>query len=90
MQLSNFQHEHSLIFKCLFVLLFLSELSILEDNSELQNILSEIQMPTMKYGTLKVAGYGETCLKISCSMFEDVRFQFWTQCIDIITERVQK
>uniref|UniRef100_A0A8C2WX48 Fibroblast activation protein, alpha n=1 Tax=Cyclopterus lumpus TaxID=8103 RepID=A0A8C2WX48_CYCLU len=33
------------------------ELSILEDNNELQNILSEFQMPTMRYGTLKVAGY---------------------------------
>uniref|UniRef100_A0A8C2WN83 Fibroblast activation protein, alpha n=1 Tax=Cyclopterus lumpus TaxID=8103 RepID=A0A8C2WN83_CYCLU len=34
-----------------------AELSILEDNNELQNILSEFQMPTMRYGTLKVAGY---------------------------------
>ncbi|XP_068429138.1 dipeptidyl peptidase 4 [Clinocottus analis] len=34
-----------------------AELSILEENTELQNILSEFQMPTMKHGTLKVAGY---------------------------------
>uniref|UniRef100_A0A3Q1GWZ0 Fibroblast activation protein, alpha n=1 Tax=Acanthochromis polyacanthus TaxID=80966 RepID=A0A3Q1GWZ0_9TELE len=29
----------------------------LEDNKDLQNILSEFQMPTMQYGTLKVAGF---------------------------------
>uniref|UniRef100_A0A4W6FXS0 Fibroblast activation protein, alpha n=1 Tax=Lates calcarifer TaxID=8187 RepID=A0A4W6FXS0_LATCA len=34
-----------------------SELSILEDNKELENILSEFQMPKMQYGTLKVAGF---------------------------------
>uniref|UniRef100_A0A7N8WIN1 Fibroblast activation protein, alpha n=1 Tax=Mastacembelus armatus TaxID=205130 RepID=A0A7N8WIN1_9TELE len=33
------------------------ELSILEDNSALENILSEFQMPTMQYGTLRVAGF---------------------------------
>lgn len=37
-----------------------SVLSILEDNKELENILTEFQMPTMQYGTLKVAGFGET------------------------------
>lgn len=35
------------------------ELSILEDNKDLENILSEFQMPTMKYGTVKIAGFGE-------------------------------
>ncbi|XP_037344577.2 dipeptidyl peptidase 4 [Pungitius pungitius] len=34
-----------------------SELSILEENKELENILSEFQMPTMQYGTLKIAGH---------------------------------
>uniref|UniRef100_A0A8C9ZJE2 Fibroblast activation protein, alpha n=1 Tax=Sander lucioperca TaxID=283035 RepID=A0A8C9ZJE2_SANLU len=34
-----------------------AELAVLEDNKELENILSEFQMPTMQYGTLKVAGY---------------------------------
>ncbi|XP_040056602.2 dipeptidyl peptidase 4 isoform X1 [Gasterosteus aculeatus] len=34
-----------------------SELSILEENKQLENILSEFQMPTMQYGTLKIAGY---------------------------------
>ncbi|KAM9851207.1 dipeptidyl peptidase 4 [Aulostomus maculatus] len=34
-----------------------AQLSILEDNSELENILSEFQMPTMQYGTFKVAGF---------------------------------
>lgn len=34
-----------------------AELSILEENTELQNMLSEFQMPTMQHGTLKVAGY---------------------------------
>ncbi|XP_074550869.1 dipeptidyl peptidase 4 [Halichoeres trimaculatus] len=33
------------------------ELAVLEDNKELQNILSEFQMPTVKYGTLKIAGF---------------------------------
>uniref|UniRef100_A0A3Q1GUT4 Fibroblast activation protein, alpha n=1 Tax=Acanthochromis polyacanthus TaxID=80966 RepID=A0A3Q1GUT4_9TELE len=36
---------------------FFSELAVLEDNKDLQNILSEFQMPTMQYGTLKVAGF---------------------------------
>uniref|UniRef100_A0A7N9ATH9 Fibroblast activation protein, alpha n=1 Tax=Mastacembelus armatus TaxID=205130 RepID=A0A7N9ATH9_9TELE len=35
----------------------LHQLSILEDNSALENILSEFQMPTMQYGTLRVAGF---------------------------------
>uniref|UniRef100_A0A3B5MWS0 Fibroblast activation protein, alpha n=1 Tax=Xiphophorus couchianus TaxID=32473 RepID=A0A3B5MWS0_9TELE len=34
-----------------------SELSILEDNKDLENLLSEFQMPTMKYGTVKIAGF---------------------------------
>lgn len=38
---------------------FFSELAILEDNKNLENILSEFQMPKMQYGTLKVAGFGE-------------------------------
>uniref|UniRef100_A0A3B3ZSS7 Uncharacterized protein n=1 Tax=Periophthalmus magnuspinnatus TaxID=409849 RepID=A0A3B3ZSS7_9GOBI len=29
----------------------------LEDNKELENMLSDFQMPTMKYGTFKVAGF---------------------------------
>ncbi|XP_072300448.1 dipeptidyl peptidase 4 [Eucyclogobius newberryi] len=33
------------------------ELSVLEDNKELENVLSEFHMPTMKYGTFKVAGF---------------------------------
>ncbi|XP_042350467.1 dipeptidyl peptidase 4 [Plectropomus leopardus] len=33
------------------------ELAILEENKALENILTEFQMPTMKYGTLKVAGH---------------------------------
>ncbi|PWA31144.1 hypothetical protein CCH79_00002825, partial [Gambusia affinis] len=36
-----------------------TELSILEDNKDLENLLSEFQMPTMKYGTVKIAGFGE-------------------------------
>ncbi|KAM8857220.1 dipeptidyl peptidase 4 [Synchiropus picturatus] len=34
-----------------------AKLAVLEDNKEMENILSEFQMPTMKYGTLKVAGF---------------------------------
>ncbi|XP_045909518.1 prolyl endopeptidase FAP [Micropterus dolomieu] len=34
-----------------------AELSVLEDNKLLENILSEFQMPTMQYGTLKIAGF---------------------------------
>ncbi|XP_068560103.1 dipeptidyl peptidase 4 [Cebidichthys violaceus] len=34
-----------------------AELSVLEENKELENILSEFQMPTMQHGTLKIAGY---------------------------------
>uniref|UniRef100_A0A3P9NPW6 Fibroblast activation protein, alpha n=1 Tax=Poecilia reticulata TaxID=8081 RepID=A0A3P9NPW6_POERE len=34
-----------------------TELSILEDNKELENLLTEFQMPTMKYGTVKIAGF---------------------------------
>uniref|UniRef100_A0A096LYN6 Fibroblast activation protein, alpha n=1 Tax=Poecilia formosa TaxID=48698 RepID=A0A096LYN6_POEFO len=34
-----------------------AELSILEDNKELENLLTEFQMPTMKYGTVKIAGF---------------------------------
>lgn len=36
------------------------ERSVLEDNKDLENMLTEFQMPTMKYGTLKIAGFGET------------------------------
>lgn len=53
----------------LVIQLSFSELSILEDNKRLENILSEFQMPTMKYGTLKIAGYGETILYISICLF---------------------
>ncbi|KAM9804948.1 dipeptidyl peptidase 4 [Neosynchiropus ocellatus] len=34
-----------------------AKLAVLEDNKEMENILSEFQMPTMKYGTFKVAGF---------------------------------
>ncbi|XP_051259084.1 dipeptidyl peptidase 4 [Dicentrarchus labrax] len=34
-----------------------AELSVLEDNKDLENILSQFLMPTMKYGTIKVAGF---------------------------------
>ncbi|KAL7385526.1 hypothetical protein ABVT39_023437 [Epinephelus coioides] len=34
-----------------------AELAVLEENKELESILSEFQMPTMQYGTLKIAGY---------------------------------
>ncbi|XP_017279899.1 dipeptidyl peptidase 4 [Kryptolebias marmoratus] len=34
-----------------------AELLVLEDNKDLENILSEFQMPTMKYGTLRIAGF---------------------------------
>uniref|UniRef100_A0A8D3DNH6 Fibroblast activation protein, alpha n=1 Tax=Scophthalmus maximus TaxID=52904 RepID=A0A8D3DNH6_SCOMX len=33
------------------------EISILEDNKDLENILTEFQMPKMQYGTLRVAGF---------------------------------
>ncbi|XP_065818202.1 dipeptidyl peptidase 4 isoform X1 [Labrus bergylta] len=33
------------------------ELSVLEDNKELENVLSEFQIPTMQYGTFKIAGF---------------------------------
>lgn len=33
---------------------------MLQDNKELENVLSEFQMPKMQYGTLRVAGFGET------------------------------
>lgn len=38
---------------------FPPELAILEDNKELENILSEFKMPKMQYGTLRIAGFGE-------------------------------
>ncbi|XP_058478935.1 dipeptidyl peptidase 4 [Solea solea] len=34
-----------------------AQISTLEDNKNLENILSEFQMPKMEYGTLKVAGF---------------------------------
>ncbi|XP_047227582.1 dipeptidyl peptidase 4 isoform X1 [Girardinichthys multiradiatus] len=34
-----------------------TELLILQDNKDLENLLSEFQMPTMKYGTIKIAGF---------------------------------
>lgn len=43
----------------LFYFIF-SELDVLENNKDLKNVLSEFQMPRMKYGSLKVAGFGET------------------------------
>lgn len=44
-----------------FFLLFpLKELKVLQDNAELQNVLSQFQMPTMQYGTIRIAGFGET------------------------------
>uniref|UniRef100_A0A8C9ZJ26 Fibroblast activation protein, alpha n=1 Tax=Sander lucioperca TaxID=283035 RepID=A0A8C9ZJ26_SANLU len=48
----HFQYDN-----CCYYIIFFSELAVLEDNKELENILSEFQMPTMQYGTLKVAGY---------------------------------
>lgn len=46
---------------------FFVELRVLEDNKDLENILSEFQMPTMKYGTLKIAGFGETISQTASS-----------------------
>lgn len=43
-----------------FILLPFLELEVLQDNKELENVLSEFQMPKMQYGTLRVAGLGET------------------------------
>uniref|UniRef100_A0A8D3EAA4 Fibroblast activation protein, alpha n=1 Tax=Scophthalmus maximus TaxID=52904 RepID=A0A8D3EAA4_SCOMX len=40
-----------------YVFSFFSEISILEDNKDLENILTEFQMPKMQYGTLRVAGF---------------------------------
>ncbi|XP_034430653.1 dipeptidyl peptidase 4 [Hippoglossus hippoglossus] len=34
-----------------------AEISTLEDNKDLGNVLSEFHLPTMQYGTLKVAGF---------------------------------
>lgn len=48
-----------------FNFLLFPEISVLEDNKELENILSDFQKPTMKYGTFKVAGFGETILLIT-------------------------
>lgn len=47
---------------CLFL-----ELAVLEDNKDLENILSEFQMPKMQYGTLRIAGFGKTAIKDSFS-----------------------
>uniref|UniRef100_A0A8C7Z5Q6 Fibroblast activation protein, alpha n=1 Tax=Oryzias sinensis TaxID=183150 RepID=A0A8C7Z5Q6_9TELE len=41
----------------IYFFIFDSELSILEDNTDLKNLLSGFHMPTMKYGTLKVSGF---------------------------------
>lgn len=41
-----------------YVFVFL-ELAVLEDNKELGDTLSQFQMPTVQYGTLKIAGFGE-------------------------------
>lgn len=38
----------------------LTELKVLQDNTELQNILSQFQMPTMQYGSMRIAGFGAT------------------------------
>lgn len=43
-----------------FIQLPFLELEVLQDNKELENVLSEFQMPKMQYGTLRVAGFGET------------------------------
>lgn len=40
-------------------LLSVSELAVLQDNTDLENILSEFKMPTMQRATLRVAGFGE-------------------------------
>lgn len=45
----------------LFIYLF-SELAVLQDNKDLKKSLSEFHMPTMKYGTLKIGGFGEKCM----------------------------
>lgn len=42
------------------LLYFFLELAVLEDNKELKETLAEFQMPTMQYGTLKIAGFGKT------------------------------
>lgn len=42
------------------LLYFFLELAVLEDNKELKDTLAEFQMPTMQYGTLKIAGFGKT------------------------------
>lgn len=34
-----------------------SELAVLEDNKELENMLSEFHMPTIQHGTIKIAGF---------------------------------
>lgn len=34
-----------------------SELEVLQDNAELQNVLSQFQMPTMQYGKMRIAGF---------------------------------
>lgn len=45
---------------CFFLLFPPKELKVLQDNAELQNVLSQFQMPTMQYGTIRIAGFGET------------------------------
>lgn len=42
------------------LLYFFLELAVLEDNKQLKDTLAEFQMPTMQYGTLKIAGFGKT------------------------------
>ncbi|XP_059199018.1 dipeptidyl peptidase 4 [Centropristis striata] len=34
-----------------------AELSVLEENKELENVLSQFQLPTMQHGTIRVAGF---------------------------------
>ena len=35
------------------------ELKVLEDNSEIQSLLDQFHLPTVRRGTLKIAGFGE-------------------------------
>lgn len=39
---------------------FFVVLATLEENKEIENILQQFQMPTMKYGTFNIAGFGKT------------------------------
>lgn len=58
------------------------ELEVLQDNKELENILSEFQVPKMQYGTLRVAGFGETMqFEMIFGIIKDKIFSlFWQTC----------